>query len=259
MVEKPDQQRYLLSSVANALRIMNSFTVEKPFKGVSELADELGISKSAISRLLSTLASEGYVIKEPTTQKYSLGLQILKLNSVVVSQLEINHAADPIIKELAKSTGEAALISILEDEIVYIAQIECRHQQLILPLVGHRSPVHCTSAGKLLLAYYETERLHQVVKKGLNPYTSKTITDKEVLQKQLMDIRKSQFCCCESEYLEGVICFSAPIRNYMNCVVAALTIMGPVLRINEHTRQKNINKVIRAAREISRELGYNGR
>lgn len=258
MVQKPDQQPYLLSSVTNALRIMNSFTVEKPNKGVSELADELGISKSAVSRLLSTLASEGYVLKEPTTQKYSLGLKILKLNSVVTSQLEINHAADPIIKELAKSTGEAVLISVLEDDIVYIKQIECRHQELILPLVGHRSPVHCTSAGKLLLAYYETERLHQVVKKGLTSYTANTITDKEVLQKQLMEIRKSQFCCCESEYLEGMICFSAPIRNYMNCVVAAITIMGPVQRIKEDTRQIMINKLIRSAKEISRELGYIG-
>lgn len=238
MVEKPDQQPYMLSSVANALRIMNSFTVEKPMKGVSELADELGISKSAVSRLLSTLASEGYVLKEPTTQKYSLGLQILKLNSVVTSQLEINHAAHPIIKELANSTGEAALISVLEEEIVYIERIECRHQELILPLVGHRSPVHCTSAGKLLLVYYETERLHRVVNKGLTSFTAKTITNKEVLQKQLAEIRKSQFCCCESEYIEGLICFSAPIRNYLNCVVAAITIMGTVHRINEQTRQE---------------------
>ncbi|MGO4548536.1 IclR family transcriptional regulator [Paenibacillus sp. 2TAB23] len=258
MIEKPDQQPYLLSSVANALRIMNSFTVEKPTKGVSELADELGISKSAVSRLLSTLASEGYVLKEPTTQKYSLGLQILKLNSVVTSQLEINHAAQPIIRELAKSTGEAVLISVLEDEIVYIEQIECRHQECILPLVGYRSPAHCTSAGKLLLAYYEKERLHKLVKKGFTSYTAKTITDKEVLQKQLMEIRKLHFSCCESEYLEGLICFSAPIRNYMNSVVAAITIMGPVQRINEHTRQSIINKLIRSAREISRELGQNG-
>lgn len=258
MAEKPDQQPYMLSSVVNALRIMNSFTVKKPTKGVTELADELGISKSAVSRLLSTLASEGYVLKEPTTQKYSLGLQILKLNSVVTSQLEINHAAEAIIRELAKSTGEAALISVLEDEIVYIEQIECRHKEPILPLVGHRSPVHCTSAGKLLLAYYETERLHQVVRRGLTSYTAKTITEKEVLQKQLMEIRKEQICCCESEYLEGLICLSAPIRNYMNCVVAAITIMGPIHRINEHTHQKLMNKLTRAAKEISRELGYIG-
>jgi len=258
MVEKPVQQPYLLSSVTNALRIMNSFTVEKPNKGVSELADELGISKSAVSRLLSTLASEGYVIKEPTTQKYSLGLQILKLNNVVSSQLEINHAAYPIIEELSKSTGEAVLISVLEDDIVYIEQIECRHQELILPLVGHRSPVHCTSAGKLLLAYYETERFQQVVNKGLTAYTAKTITDKEVLRKELAEIRKSQYCCCESEYLEGYICFSAPIRNYMNVVVAAITIMGSVQRIKEHTHQNLKNKLIKAGREISRELGYYG-
>ncbi|WP_338044790.1 helix-turn-helix domain-containing protein [Paenibacillus periandrae] len=71
---------YLLSSVKNSLRILNSFSIDQPELRVSDLADKLEIGRSTVSRLLSTLASEGYVMKDPDTKKYRLGLRILTLN-----------------------------------------------------------------------------------------------------------------------------------------------------------------------------------
>ncbi|HZG70865.1 MAG TPA: helix-turn-helix domain-containing protein, partial [Chondromyces sp.] len=76
---------YLLSSVKNALRLLRSFSMEEPEKKVTELASSLGLGKSTVSRLLATLASEGFVIKDPATQKYRLGLSILHLNTIVTS------------------------------------------------------------------------------------------------------------------------------------------------------------------------------
>jgi len=248
----------LLSTAKNALRILNSFTLEAPEKRVSELAVELGIGKSTISRLLSTLASEGYVIKDSDNQKYRLGLKILELNSIVSSQLEINRAARSVIKNLVKETGEAAVIAILEDEVVDIEQIERSHPEPILTYIGSRSPVHCTSSGKLLLAYHEQAKLHHVLERGLTPYTLNTVTDPHLLRKQLAGIRESGFCYCESEHLENVASFSAPIRNYSNIVVAAITLIGPLHRIHQLSFTGLKSKVIKAAKEIPKNLGYYG-
>lgn len=257
MTHKSKNHPYL-STVKNALRILNSFTLETPEKRVSELAVELGIGKSTISRLLSTLASEGYVIKDSDNQTYRLGLKILELNSIVSTQLEINRAARSVIKNLVKETGEAAAIAILEDEVVDIEQIEGTHPEPILTYIGSRSPVHCTGSGKLLLAYHEQANLCHVLERGLTPYTPNTATDPDVLRKQLAGIRESGFSYCESEHLEDVASFSAPIRNYSNIVVAALTLIGPLPRMQKHSFTGLKSKVIKAAKEISRNLGYYG-
>ncbi len=257
MTDKFEKDPFL-STAKNALRILNSFTLETPEKRVRDLAIELGIGKSTISRLLSTLASEGYVIKDSENQKYRLGLKILELNSIVSSQLEINRAARSVIKNLVKETGEAAVIAILEDEVVDIEQIECSHPDPILTYIGSRSPVHCTGSGKLLLAYHEKENLQYVLESGLTPYTLYTVTDPDVLRKQLAGIRESGFCYCESEYLDDVASFSAPIRNYSNIVVAAISLIGPLHRIHHLSFNSLKSKVIKAAKEISKNLGYYG-
>lgn len=256
----PDKSKknYMLSSVKNALRILNSFSIETPEKRVSELAFELGIGKSTVSRLLSTLASEGYVMKEGDNQKYRLGLQILALNSIVTSQLEINHAALPVLKELVRDTGEAALISILEDKVVYIEQMEGSHPDPVLTYVGGRNPVHCTSEGKLLLAFHEAANIKRILANGLTAYTPKTVTDPRILRKQLADIRENGFCYCESEYMEDIVSYAAPIKDYSKGVVAALTLVVPVQRLQHQPLINVQKKVMKAATEISKNLGYFG-
>jgi IclR family KDG regulon transcriptional repressor len=148
VVDKPGKD-YSLSSVKNALRLLNCFTLETPERRVSDLAAELGLGKSTVSRLLSTLASEGYVIKEPENKRFRLGLQILKLHSVVSSQLEINRAARFLLKAMVRDTGEAANIAVLEDdEAVYIEQIDSAQSARILASIGDRNPAYCTSSAK---------------------------------------------------------------------------------------------------------------
>ncbi len=257
MADKHEKNNFL-STAKNALRVLNSFTLEAPEKRVSDLAVELGIGKSTISRLLSTLESEGYVIKESENQKYRLGLRILELNSIVISQLEINRAARPVLEKLVKDTGEAAVIAVLEDEVVYIEQIECTHPVQILTYIGSRSPVHCTGSGKVLLAFHESANFQQVLDKGFESFTPSTVTDPDVLRKQLSEIRETGFCYCESEYLKDIVSFSAPIRNYSKIVVASISLVGPIHRIQQQPFPTLKSKVIKAAKEISKNLGYFG-
>jgi IclR family KDG regulon transcriptional repressor len=248
---------YWLSSVKNALRILNSFSIEDPEKRVSDLSIELGIGKSTISRLLSTLASEGYVTKDVESKKYRLGLQILTLNSIIVSHLEINREARPILKDLVKETGEAVHIAVLDNnEIVYIEQIESSHPVRILSHVGRRNPIHCTSSGKVLLAFEDHKTIENALEVHLTKYTPYTITDPNVLKSQLEEIRTNEFSISISEFLEDVISFAAPIRDYTKGVIASVSLIGPRHRIQENHYATIKNKVRKAAKEISKNLGY---
>ena len=100
-VETKDHQ--LLGSVKNALRLLQSFTLDTPEKKLTELASSLGLGKSTVSRLLSTLESEGFVMKDPESRRYKLGLSVLQLNTIVNSTLEINRESLPVLKRLTKS------------------------------------------------------------------------------------------------------------------------------------------------------------
>lgn len=156
-----------LSSVKNALRILKCFTMDKPERKVSELSQSLGLNKSTVSRTLSTLASEGFVYKDPETQKYRLGLSILTLSGIVNSNIDVYRESQPILVNLVDTLGETAHISVLDQlEVIYLSKVECNHPVRFLTHVGRRNPLYCTSSGKVLLAYSNERLLEKVVEKG---------------------------------------------------------------------------------------------
>lgn len=260
MEHSKNDDRYLLTSVKNALRILRSFSTDEPEKRISDLAVSLGLAKSTVSRLMSTLASEGFVMKDPETQKYRLGLTILTLSGIITSNLEINKEASPVISQLANDVGESAHLAILEGvDTVYIHKVECSHPVKVLTHLGKRNPAYCTSSGKVLLAYSEEEVIKQVIENGLHPYAKNTITDPGKLWSILKKIRKQGYALSKDELLEGVTSIAAPVRDYTGQVVAAITITGPNQRITEHKIPIYAKKVIDAGKEASSRLGYHNR
>ncbi|QAV27709.1 IclR family transcriptional regulator [Neobacillus thermocopriae] len=255
-MEVKNKQDYLLSSVKNALRLLQSFSIEEPEKKVTDLSSSLGLGKSTVSRLLATLASEGFVIKDPDTQKYRLGLTILNLNTIITSNLEINRESQPVLQRLVDEIGETAHIAVLDGmNVVYLNKIQCKHPVQILTHVGRRNPIHCTSSGKVILAYQKEEIIEQVIENGLHKYTPNTITDPDILRSTLKTIKEQGYAISIDEFREGVASIAAPIRDYTGAVVHAISVIGPVHRMNPHNPSL-INKVKRAAKEVSERLGY---
>jgi IclR family KDG regulon transcriptional repressor len=253
-VQKKD---YLLSSVTNALRILRSFSMEEPEKKVKDLASSLNISKSAVSRLMSTLASQGFVEKKPGTQDYRLGLSVLSLSSIVTSSLDLHKEAPPVLAQLVKDTGETAHIAVLDNsEVVYIHKEDSKHPIRIYTFVGNRNPAYCTSTGKTLLAYLNEATAEEIINKGLTSYTTNTIIDPNVLKEELRQIREQGYATSNEEYRNGVAAIAAPIRDYTGKVISAISIVGRTEHIQNQNISSNIKKVKRAAREISSRLGY---
>jgi IclR family transcriptional regulator, KDG regulon repressor len=220
------------------------------------LAASLGLGKSTVSRLLATLASEGFVIKDPDTQKYRLGLSILNLNTIVTSTLEINRESQPVLQQLVNEIGETTHVAVLEEmDVVYLNRVECKHPVQILSHVGRRNPLHCTSSGKAILAYQEEEMIERFIEKGLYQYTSNTIVDPDGFRSTLNTVKEQGYAISIEELREGVASIAAPIRDYTGKVVYAVSVIGPVHRMNPY-ESPIINKVKRAANEISERLGY---
>ena len=256
MSVKSQEENYL-SSVKNALRILRSFSVDEPEKKISELSMKLGINKSTVSRTMSTLASEGFVYKDPDTQKYRLGFSILALGGVLNSSTDVYLESQSVLNKLVANIGETAHLSVLDGtDIIYLNKVECNHPVRFLTHVGRRNPAYCTSSGKVLLAHAEQSILDLVLNQELKAFTSNTITKPEELLAHLQEIKETGYAFSYEEFTEGVSSIAAPIYNYEGKVVAAITVVGPIQRIQHHKVHGYAKKIMEAGMEISHRMGY---
>ncbi|GAE28554.1 transcriptional regulator [Halalkalibacter wakoensis JCM 9140] len=252
MGEKRDNT---LSSVKNALRVLKSFSIEEPEKKITDLANSLNLGTSTVSRLMTTLASEGFVYKK--NQRYRLGWPLLSLSGVVTSDIEIHTEATPVLHSLLSKTGETSHLNILENrEVICIHKVESNHTVRTFTHIGSRNPLHCTSSGKVLLAFNEKDLFDEIIENDLISYTHNTISDPKKLKEALKEIREHGYAISREELYQGVTAIAAPIRDYTGRVVAAVNTIGPIQRINSHTIPNHIKRVCDAAKEISERLGY---
>ena len=175
MVNLTQNQENILSSVKNAIKILRSFTMDDPQKGVRELASDLGLGKSSVQRILATLANEGFVRKNEETKKYELGLSVVELSSIVLGNIDLHNEALPIIKTLVSRCNETSHLAVLENlQAVYLCKVESEDSIELLSHTGLHNHTHCTSSGKLLLAHAEPIIVDTLLRNGLNKFTAKT-------------------------------------------------------------------------------------
>lgn len=254
------QEQNHLSSVKNALRILRSFTMDEPEKKISDLSIELGLNKSTVSRTMATLASEGFVYKDPESKKYRLGLTLLSLSGIINTNMDLHVESQPVLYKLVENLGETAHISVMDNlEVMYLHKVECNHPVRFLTHVGKRNPCYCTSSGKVLLAYSDEETIEKVIQKGLQAFTKNTITNPQQLRDHLKKIKQDGYAYSIDELLEGVNSIAAPVFDYRGKVIAAITVVGPKQRVQPHKIQSFAKKVINAGLEVSSRMGYSGR
>ncbi|CAM2845113.1 IclR family transcriptional regulator [Paenibacillus sediminis] len=254
---KENNEKRLLSSLQNALHILLSYSLDTPLQGITDISNALGLGKSTVHRLVTTLANEGFLVKDKETQKYRLGYSVLALSGVVTSNLDIYNESLPIVRNLVNKVDETAHIGVLDEgHVIYLLKVECNHLVRFLTHVGRRNPLHCTSSGKVILAHQETEFINNYIGSDLNGYTKNTITNPKTLLNTLTEIREQGYSTSYEELLEGVHSVAAPIRDYTGKVVAAITIVGPKQRMLQSKAPFFAKHVIEAANEISMQLGY---
>jgi DNA-binding IclR family transcriptional regulator len=245
-----------LQSVDRAVSVLE-FLAREGWSGVTEVARGLGIHKSTAYRLLATLKDRGLVEQNAETEQYRLGLGLMSLASKVSADLDIVRAARPICQRLSEQTQETVTISVLAgDELIIIHQTLPASSVLSVDWMGRHLPLHCTSDGKVLLAYLPESRQRAILEKQLQRFTEHTIVDPGRLREQLRKIRVEGYGYTIEELEAGLIGVAAPIRIGDGMVVAALSVSGPAFRL-PITSIPEIGELVKsAAAEISRRLGF---
>ena len=246
-----------LSSVANAIRLVRAFSEQENEIGISNLARRLGLGKSTVHRLASTLVREDFLEKNPETGAYRLGLALFELGTLVRRKMNFANEARPYLKTLMEKTGETVHLAVLDHaSVLYINTIASRQAIRMSSDVGARAPSHCTSEGKVLLAFQSADVLDAILAAGLVARTPKTITQGASLREELRLVRSRGYAIDDEETESGLRSVAAPIRNHAGEVVAAISIAGPVQRVSKKVLQSYIPEVSAAAAGISQRLGY---
>ncbi len=251
-------QGQVVKSVGRAVAILRSFSLEEPELSVTLLSRRLNIHKSTVSRLLSTLESESLVDRDPETGRYRLGVGLIELASLVVLHTDLRQVARPLLRQLAEDTQETVNLAVLSgDVVINIEQMLPNKRQVKnIGWVGRRTPLHCVSTGKALLAYQPEEEIAHIIAKGLPRYTDKTITDPDQLREELMKVRRQGYAIGSEELELGLNAVAAPVRNHEGEVIAAVSVSGPSYRISLQKIPELAELVKQTAGQVSRQLGY---
>lgn len=258
---KKAKPNYPIKVLDKSLSVLELLLQKGSSMNMTELSEKLGFYPSTIHRILDTLKHWGYVEQDPHTQKYQLGLKALELGMAKLHQMDLVREATPYLKELVNQCNETVHLGVLEEgEVLYLAKEESSHTIRMISYVGKRAPLHCTSLGKVLLAYLSTEERKEILgEKVLPRLTENTITDKRELEKELSKIREQGFALDREENEKDVRCVAAPIRNYQGEVIAAISISSPIFRIDKNTQNNLKDAIIETSEKISKRLGYNSK
>lgn len=239
------------------MRILRLFKVGREEFSVTEIARLTNLPKSTASRLITMMADEGFLSKNPKTNHYRLGLSILSLGGVINSHRELFVEAQPIVHRIVDELGETAHICLLEnEEVAYLFRTEGKDSARLLTYMGRKNPIHCTSEGLAILAFQDDKLIQKYLEKDLYSYTPSTIVDKNKLLEYLINVKNSGYAVSKDHYYEGFVGIAAPIRDYTESVVASVSVIGPTTRISEEKYPYFIEKITKAAEEISMLMGY---
>jgi DNA-binding IclR family transcriptional regulator len=248
-----------LSTVAKTLTLLQAFTFDEPVLGVSDLARRLGLGKSTVHRMLTTLLHEGFVAKTPD-DRYRLGFKLYELGQQVVNGLELREVAHPFLEELRNESKETTHLAVLDGtEVIYLERIESPSTLRLFGRVGRRMPAHTTSSGKVILAYLPPEATDAVIATGLRRLGPRTITTRAMFVKALEDVRAQGYAVSMEESEAGVTSVGAPVFGHDGSVIAAVSVAGPSLRMNRESVPRYVRMVRHTAAAISHGMGYRQR
>jgi DNA-binding IclR family transcriptional regulator len=225
--------------------------------GVSELGRQLGVHKATASRLAAVLAERGLLERDPVSERYRIGFGLVRLAGAAMSGLDLVRLARPILETLAERSREASNLGVRSgDDVVYVDQIAGSRAIVTVSWVGRRTPLHCTSNGKVLLAWADEQDRERVLAGRLEAFTSHTVTDADALRTELGVIRRRGFAQAIEELEDGLNAVAAPVRQADGRVIAALGVSGPAFRMHAVDVPRIGLLTAEAAQAVSRQLGY---
>ncbi|WP_175942709.1 DNA-binding transcriptional regulator KdgR [Burkholderia pyrrocinia] len=226
--------------------------------GISELSQQLGMSKTTVHRFLQTLKTLGYVAQEGETDRYRLTIRLFELGSKALESVDLVREADLEMRRIGQLTREAVHLGAFdEDAIIYIHKIDAEYGLRMQSRIGRRNPLYSTAIGKVLLAWMSPDDARAVLA-GIEfrKSTAKTLSSADAVMSILPHVRQQGYGEDNEEQEDGLMCLAVPVFDRFGRVIAGLSISFPTMRCGADTKAHYIALLTEAGRALSERLGH---
>jgi DNA-binding IclR family transcriptional regulator len=256
-LQRPVDDNQKLNVLGKALAVLQAVADHPLGVGLPDLAAKLGLPRQTVHRVLGQLRDSGLLLRDPVRERFSVGPRLIQL---ALSALGSNNPWAPVrqvLQELVDEIGETCNIGVLEGlDYVYVDRIECQWPLRIHLEVGYRTPAHCISGGKVLLAYLQPELRGRLLRsRKLVARTSRSITRVSDLEAELEKVRARGYGTNYQENFEGIVAVAVPVMDARERVVAALTMHGPLPRVTPEICEASVPRLQEAAQRIASAWG----
>lgn len=242
------------TSLGKGLQVLELLAADSP-RGVGEIAQELGLEKSSVSRLLKALTRWGYVVQNIRRGQYQVGPRILALVERYSQGDRLLRVAQPVLRRLAEEARASAHLGVVAGEQMLVAAKEPSPETIqVASRVGGRVNPHASALGKVLLAGLADRERALFLRPPLARFTERTLTDPRRLAEVLAGVRRNGYALEAGEEHAGVGCIGAPVQGLGGRWVAAISASGPLKGTPFRMDARHRRLVVRAAADISARL-----
>jgi DNA-binding IclR family transcriptional regulator len=225
---------------------------------IDEMAEQTGLLRMTAYRMVRTLESMAFLVRDPTTNRYRLGPATLAMLYVSEDHSSLVEAARPFLERLTKETGESVTLAVEIDGFpvcVDIINTTRPFKRRTAPgrILGDLASVH----GKIFAAFKTPEEREPLLNHPVPRQTPYTITDRETIIGELELIAREDVAYdLEGLYL-GTCAVGAPVRDQVGAVAAAISVVVPAGRFGPTERRLCAEAVKSTADAFSAYLGWN--
>jgi DNA-binding IclR family transcriptional regulator len=244
------------TTALRALRVLETLAQARGAVSAADVAKVIGAERSTAYRMLMTLMEAGYVVRDPRSRAYRLSHKNLALSRPLLNDEERTEMVAHCLRQISAQTGETVHYSVLERDCAVLVQ-RAKGSQLVTVdfQIGDRGPLHCTSIGKVLLAYQDAADIEAAIKRGLPRAARNTTTQAGALRAELRKVRAQGYAYDDFEFADDMRCVAVPVIEKDGRVTGGISLSGPASRYTLQKLRELRDVAMAAARELSGKLG----
>lgn len=256
MSQTPADSRASASVLLNGLRVLEAFSQVQPVLGVTEIAREVGLHKSSVSRILATLEQAGYVERDEDSGRFRLGLGLLALAGPLLADLDVRRVAHSALERLTRRTSETSALMVWNapDSIV-VEQVPSPRQVKHTAAIGSRYATAESASVQVFVGELPRGEVELLLEGRLRD-APRDASAREAYLAQLAQVHTQGYAVNDGRTSSEEVGVAAPVRDHRGQVVAAVLLSAPRFRVTPQMLSGLTRDVRDAATEISARLGH---
>lgn len=245
------------TTALRALKVLEILAGSQAPVSVASVAQGIHADRTTAYRMLMTLMEAGYVHRDAASRQYRLAYKVLSLGKFLRGSDDTAEVIKASLHDISEQTSETTHYSVLDgDESVLLYRAKGTQRVAVDFQIGDRSPLHCTSIGKVLLAFQDVRAVERAIARGLPRMASKTITAPDALRAELERVRAQGYAFDDLEFADDMRCVSVAVFENGGRLHGGISLSGPSSRYTQAKLRELRDCALKAARELSRRLGF---